>query len=1481
MALPNTTNDVTTRRLGTAISSLWTKIKNTFQTIGNKVTSWSSTPSDTKYPSEKLVKDALDANVSSIKKHGSTITPASGVADIGYMPVTEGQTSATVQNLIQSLRVKPGGRMGSVNVQTSIVDSTTIPGAWYNYIWIPHQTGSASGDLQNYGTLLLSPLTTAPLLYIVEGSALNGSAPTYRATLIKEDHSHYWFKSEAPSKLQNVNDYYQCISATTSDFAGLVKLYDVTEFFDGTIVNQNERSVFFGDVSLIREGGNAGCKYARVCAMIGYASNQVILQSDDDNAYPVLVKEDFERLDVSGTVGAYVISNNVATLDTTKTKARYFVVDCSEYSRVFINAGFYNASGVYGDTVKAYIFANDGGSVLGNSTGPNFDGYVDVPAGATKLYLHTNSGYSQVSVGPTTNSPKYFLAMRYVNGWPAGKIEHFGRFYTRVTASASFKARPLLLTYVQCFQPVGYTSIPTGYVIQKSASYTTHANSSNKLATARKLAVSLSNTSTDTSFDGSADVTNIKTTGTLAVGNGGTGKTTARDACNSFINALDYGSSTPVDADYYISQYVGGGTTTTTYHRRPMSALWTYIKGKLTSVSGVNISGNAATATTAQDYDTSTGTIKTALDGKVSKSGDTMTGKLTMEQPIGQIITGTGITASSSGSPTTYYPAKWDFDLGIATPTAGDRIVIKTPCAGHDYGIWMSTDNGTTYYPVARNIGTSRLTTHYPAGAYICVIFEEYIASNTNCGAVNDMFPVAGGTARQNTRIGCWRVINDYDSGNTYDRTYTANGRFYAGLTGCTQYSLVCLDSDGKFSMLVSSGSGTGTSKTINTTGKFKLNAVIFYYTGNATAANALAASTYGTYISYPNLDTRYSHNHSTTFALNSPLYIECTIDDDGFWSPTEKCITQTLEAGYYYIYLGQTYSTEYQLSLVPSHPLYYYDGVNLTEKPRLSKADSDRIDAIAEELDNKVDVDDLDFTGNATQENDRLIFEDIIFDSIYPTLGKYGLATFPETTAVDATEFSGDREWLLDWRPYLVDMSPVAGETAKVPVAELRKDNWLRTVNGGYAPVCGITSAQAAALNGKKDTLYWKTGSAGDKVSVTVPAAFDASGNFVPAALWEYVKGNLAAVNTAAGVTYAAPIEVKVYVGSQAYAYGAYTDYHIPAPWETTETKYSVFIGRKTDVYVVDGYSATTGEHMRGLCSKPLPVGTNQFDPEDFKLKRTGISPGPSTVVSSKIRNFFYNYVTAASANCTVKGGAGSLSILYDNGTYPATNGPNQYRCADWCRACNSGGSAGNAVPVGEMGYHSLNAFLCSLESAYGTRNLWAPTAFSTGNSSNDACGTAAQYRTNGGFWVKAGSGGVNYMTYAGNMKTAIGASSDAYVYNVVNGQYAHFQCMEPQIAASLAVEMGIGASTGAGNNEFAWNGGKWHYELPTVSGVVGLGSGAMNCRIYKEVEFSGKTIASIANCSGGTMLRCALAEGVNRLYQLQVLVLPGTGPV
>ena len=63
------------------------------------------------------------------------------------------------------------------------------------------------------------------------------------------------------------------------------------------------------------------------------------------------------------------------------------------------------------------------------------------------------------------------------------------------------------------------------------------------------------------------------------------GSNVTREGVSTLINKLSTGSSTPVDADYYISQSVGGGTTDTTYYRRPMSALWKWIYPKTISKS--------------------------------------------------------------------------------------------------------------------------------------------------------------------------------------------------------------------------------------------------------------------------------------------------------------------------------------------------------------------------------------------------------------------------------------------------------------------------------------------------------------------------------------------------------------------------------------------------------------------------------------------------------------------------------------------------------------------------------------------------------------------------------------------------------------------------------------------------------------------------------------------------------------------------------
>jgi len=88
-------------------------------------------------------------------------------------------------------------------------------------------------------------------------------------------------------------------------------------------------------------------------------------------------------------------------------------------------------------------------------------------------------------------------------------------------------------------------------------------------------------------------------------------------------------------------------------------------------------------------------------------------------------------------------------------------ITIKIPVAGHDYGVFLSTNNGTNYYPVVLN-GTGRLTTHYPVNTYLILVFE----SN---GSAASMFALAGSDSRVTVSNGAWRVINYYVDGNSGD----------------------------------------------------------------------------------------------------------------------------------------------------------------------------------------------------------------------------------------------------------------------------------------------------------------------------------------------------------------------------------------------------------------------------------------------------------------------------------------------------------------------------------------------------------------------------------------------------------------------------------------------------------------------------------------------------------------------------------------
>ena len=154
-----------------------------------------------------------------------------------------------------------------------------------------------------------------------------------------------------------------------------------------------------------------------------------------------------------------------------------------------------------------------------------------------------------------------------------------------------------------------------------NAKHATSADTATTAETANKVKNAL--TVNGKTYDGSSAVN----AGVQTVANGGTGATTANAAANSFINSLTTGDSVPVDNDYYVSQYVNGGTNTTTYHRRPVSKLWEYIKGKISSVLGLtatNYGGKASTAGTADAFSTTYTSYITPAQAAAMKSETTI-----------------------------------------------------------------------------------------------------------------------------------------------------------------------------------------------------------------------------------------------------------------------------------------------------------------------------------------------------------------------------------------------------------------------------------------------------------------------------------------------------------------------------------------------------------------------------------------------------------------------------------------------------------------------------------------------------------------------------------------------------------------------------------------------------------------------------------------------------------------------------------------
>ena len=247
---------------------------------------------------------------------------------------------------------------------------------------------------------------------------------------------------------------------------------------------------------------------------------------------------------------------------------------------------------------------------------------------------------------------------------------------------------------------------------------------------------------------------------------------TSASGVSTLLNQLSSGNATPVDADYYISQYVGGGTTTTSYHRRPVSALASYMKttgtvtitqngtekGKFT----LNQSGNVTVALS----DTNTNTTY-----KLTKSGSTIT--LTGSDGTSTSVTDSDTnTTYSAGTGLSLSGTTFNHKNSVAAGTAqGDANktlsfggTFKIPTVTYDAQGHI-TGKGTTTMtmPANPNTDTKNTAGSTDTSSKIFLVGATSQAANPQTYSDNQVYATNGQLNGNSMRV-AEKVIMQYNS---------------------------------------------------------------------------------------------------------------------------------------------------------------------------------------------------------------------------------------------------------------------------------------------------------------------------------------------------------------------------------------------------------------------------------------------------------------------------------------------------------------------------------------------------------------------------------------------------------------------------------------------------------------------------------------------------------------------------------------------
>lgn len=415
--------------------------------------------------------------------------------------------------------------------------------------------------------------------------------------------------------------------------------------------------------------------------------------------------------------------------------------------------------------------------------------------------------------------------------------------------------------------------------------------------------------------------------------------------------------------------------------------------------------------------------------------------------------------------------------------------------------------------------------------------------------------------------------------------------------------------------------------------------------------------------------------------------------------------------------------------------------------------------------------------------------------------------------------EVHGNPDFLKNLEFMLVDTT-TEDDSKTMEARLLKRNNLLRYADDSYAPTVGITAAmqQECAAN----TLY------SDEECKIVAWQ---EGKYSAVSEWERYDKPLMSKGGKPRTLYKKASDGTISEVS-----------HKLRPWETTETKYTIGIGYTRKVYLLDNVVGESGTKWSGILTDV--TSWDGIDLTPYAVAPTAMGPGYFCTVGGKARNFFYLYKGEdychgfTSGDTSTGKQIGDIAPMSTDRTYPRVQTVTQISSMGYCRSNNADPDA--PYPMAEGGFHVLNTLITAVELMAGTKYLFPDEKFGNGISSTTTASDSTFFKIGGVRFKKSADPSWTYARWTDSVNPTVGGTSYKSNWSsMFNFEYPKEQCMESQMAVSMAVELGIAPTVSESDrHDFYFYGDKYYYM--TVDGMDAPRDGALNARLYKPIAWS-----------------------------------------